>query len=149
MRNAREAESRPYIFAYLHKDPRDLCFYFRVKNFGKTGGRIDNIVVSPKLKFVYDSEVKDFLNRAILAPGQLLQFIVVEEKEETLKYDYKINICYSPVFDESKKYCDAYTLVIQYAHQMGYTDSKSSNLTDGENALKNIAGHLDSIRSKI
>lgn len=84
MKNGREAENRPYIFAYLHKDPRDLCFYFRIKNFGKTGARIDNIMVSPNLKFAHNSQVKDFLNQVVLAPGQLLQFIVVEQKEETL-----------------------------------------------------------------
>jgi len=149
MENAREANLRPYVFAYLHKDPRDLCFYFRIKNYGKTGARVDSIQISPSLKFIYNSDVKDFLNRVILPPQQMLQFIVVEEKEETLQHEYKIQIRYSAVYKKSKKYREEYTLVVQYAHQMGYTNSKSSNLSDEANQLQNIANYLDCIRSKI
>lgn len=47
MQRTREEESRPYVFAYLHKDPRDMCFYLRVKNFGKTGARINSFDISP------------------------------------------------------------------------------------------------------
>lgn len=31
LQKTREEESRPYIFAYLHRDPRDFHFSFRVK----------------------------------------------------------------------------------------------------------------------
>lgn len=40
-------------------------------------------------------------------------------------------------------------LVTQYAHMMGYTDNKNSNLTESENALVNIVRQLDSIRNKM
>jgi hypothetical protein len=50
LQKTREEESRPYIFACLHRDPRDVYFYFRIKNYGKTGGEIESIIVSP---FIY------------------------------------------------------------------------------------------------
>ena len=37
MKTARLEESRPYIIANLVKDPRDRCFYLKIKNYGKTG----------------------------------------------------------------------------------------------------------------
>lgn len=146
---SREEESRPYIFAYLHRDPRDLCFYFRVKNYGKTGGKIDSIIISPQLKFIDNLDASNFLNNVVLAPDQMLQFILLETKEETTKNSYIINIQYHQTNNGEKNYEEKYSLVTQYSSQMGYTDSKSSNLSETENALKNIASYLDSIRTKL
>lgn len=149
MQESRKAESRPYVFAYLHKDPRDLCFYLRIKNYGKTGALIENIEISPKLKFVGETETKDFLKNVVLAPDQLLQFIVLEQKEETMKCNYNIGLRYKSTQTDKEQFEESYTLILQYAHQMGYTDNKTSNISPEANALKNIAGYLDSIRSKL
>lgn len=149
MQESRKAESRPYVFAYLHKDPRDLCFYLRIKNYGKTGALIENIEISPKLKFVGETETKDFLKNVVLAPDQLLQFIVLEQKEETMKCNYNVGLRYKSTQTDKEQFEESYTLIVQYAHQMGYTDNKTSNISPEANALKNIAGYLDSIRSKL
>ena len=145
----REEESRPYIFAHLHKDPRDICFYFRIKNYGKTGGKIESIEISPKLKFVGDKDIGEFLNNVILAPNQILQFILPERNEETAKKTYDVNIKYHQINDSKKSYEEKYSLLTQYSSQMGYTDSNSSNLSSDENSLKNIANYLDCIRNKM
>ena len=149
LQESREAESRPYIFAYLDKDPRDLCFYLRVKNFGKSGAMLNNVSISPNLK-LYDAALpEDFLRNVILAPSQTLEFIVLEQKDETLKNDYSVCLKYSSIGSISKQYNEEYKLTLQDAHQMGYTDNKQSNLSDEANALRNIANHLDSLRRKL
>jgi len=56
---------------------------------------------------------------------------------------------YYPTNNYKKIYEEKYTLITQYSAHMGYTENSSSNLTEGENALRNIASHLDSIRNKI
>lgn len=149
MQNTREEESRPYIFAHLHKDPRDICFSFRVKNYGRTSGKIGYIEISPQLKFVGDQNAGEFLNNVILAPNQMLQFILIERYKETSRKTYDVTIKYFSTNNSKKTYNERYSLITQYSSKMGYTDHKSSNLPDGENALNNIANYLDSIRSKI
>lgn len=149
MQEAREAESRPYVFAYLDKDPRDLRFYLRFKNYGKSGAKLNMVSISPILKFYHDAEPQNFLRNVILAPSQTLEFLLFEQKEETLKNDYAINLQYSSVGDSQKQYHEEYTLIIQYICQMGYTEIKKNNLSDEANALRNIARHLDSMRRKL
>jgi len=149
LQEAREAESRPYIFAYLDKDPRDLCFYLRVKNYGKSGAKLNNVSISPKLKLNNAALPEDFLRNVIIAPSQILEFIVLEEKDETLKNDYSVCLNYSSVGNTSKKYREEYTLTLQYAHQMGYADNYQNKISNEANALRNIANHLDSLRRKL
>ncbi len=148
LQKTREEESRPYIFAHLHRDPRDMCFYLRVKNYGKTGGMIDKISISPGLKFYGEKDVGQFLNNVILAPGQLLQFIILEKHGETSDKNYEVNISYHQTNNE-KLYEEKYPLSLQYSSEMGHTDSNRSNYTNQENTLLNIANYLDSIRSKL
>jgi hypothetical protein len=149
MKKSREAESRPYVFAYLDKDPRDVCFYFRIKNYGKTGAKLDKVSIVPELKLWEEPISEYFLKDVILAPTQMLEFMLVEEKDETLKKNYSVSLQYSPVDDRTKQYSDEYTLTVQYAPQMGYTEHEQNALTNEENALKNISNHLDSIRRKL
>lgn len=149
LQKTREEESRPYIFSYLHKDPRDMCFYFRIKNYGRTGGKIENIEVSPQLQFVDKKQVGEFLNNVILAPNQMLQFIVLERYGETSQKSYNVKIKYHSTSNLKKLHEEIYSLITQYSSQMGFTDNKASGLTEEENAMKNIANHLDSIRCKI
>lgn len=149
LQKTREEESRPYLFAYLDKDPRDICFYLRVKNFGKTSGKVEEISISPQMKFAKDKEIGQFLNNVILAPNQLLQFILIERNKETAQKTYDVCIRYHQTNDSKRIYEEKYSLLTQYSAQMGYTDNSSSNLSEEGNALKNIANYLDSIRNKI
>lgn len=146
LQQTREVESRPYVFVYLDKEPRDHCFYLRVKNYGKSIARIDGVEISPKLKLAGDALPEDFLKNVIIAPTQILEFIVLGQKDEIAENDYSVRIFYSSVGKTSKKYCEEYTLTLQYTRQMGYTDSNRRNLNDEANALRNIASHLDSLR---
>ena len=149
MKDAREEESRPYVFVYLDKDPRDLCFYLRIRNYGKSGARLNSVSITPSLKLCDEAMPENFLENVILAPSQTLEFIVLEKKDETLKSDYSISLRYETTGSNKKEYSDEYRLTVQYAHQMGYTDNKQSNLRGEANALRNIASHLDSMRRKM
>lgn len=149
MKKTRVAESRPYVFVSLHKDPRDICFYLRVKNYGKTGAIINNLAITPALKLVDNEDKLRFLERSVLAPNQTLQFLVLERWEETCDNDYSVDIDYMMVGDTNCRFHERYVLVVQYAHQMGFIDKKRSELSSSENSLKTIAEHLDSIRYKL
>lgn len=149
MRVSREAESRPYVFVYLDKDPRELCFYLRVRNYGKSGAKIQSVSITPNLNLPGGALPENFLKNVVLAPSQNLEFIVVGKKDETLKNDYDIRVRYTSIGDVRKQYSDQYTLTVRYVRQMGYTDIKRNNLSDEANALRNIASHLDSIRRKL
>lgn len=148
MRKTREAEGRPYVLVNLNKDPRDMCFYLRIKNYGKSGAIIKQIVISPHMKLVETKLGDSVLNGCLLAPNQILQFILLEEWKETCETTYSVDILYVST-DQAKEFREQYELVTQYAHQMGYTENKKSNLNNAENALANIACHLDSIRTKM
>ncbi len=148
MKVARDAESRPYVFAYLDKDPRDTCCYFRIKNYGKTGAIIENVTVTPNFKFAHKKKTEDFLNGVLLPPNKMLYFIVQDKKDEIMN-TYQIEITYFSASDSKLKYCEKYELLFQYTRQMGYSNTERDDLDDTENSLKNIAGHLDSIRQKM
>lgn len=149
MKNSREAESRPYVFIYLDKDPRDMCFFVRIRNYGKSGAKINHVSITPNLKLYDNGLPENFLENVILAPSQTLEFIVLEEKEETMENDYSVSIQYSSIAESKRQYSEEYMLTIQYAHQMGYTDNSHSNLSDEANALRNISNQLDSMRRKL
>lgn len=149
IKQSREEENRPYIFANLQKDSRDIGFYLKIKNYGKTGGKLKSITISPSLKFVNDSNIDTFLNNVILAPAQSIQFIILEKSEETSKNNYQVSIKYESTNINNKVYLEDYILITQYESLMGYTNSKRTNLSDAENALVSIAGYLDSIRNKL
>jgi hypothetical protein len=149
VQKTREEESRPYIFAYLNKDPRDSYFHFRIKNYGKRGGEISDLNINPPLEFIGKRDVKEFLNNVILAPGQALNFILLEKDEVTSQRKYDVSIKYASSYNPKKIYNEVYTLLTHYSEQMGYVDTKKSSFSDEANELRNIASYLDSIRNKL
>ncbi len=149
MKESREAESRPYVFVYLDKDPRDMCFFLRIRNYGKSGAKLNHVSITPNLKLCDDGLPENFLKNIILAPSQTLEFIVLEGKEETMKNDYSVSIQYSSMDGSGRQYTEEYMLTIQYAHQMGYTNNGRDNLSNEASALCNISNQLDSIRRKL
>jgi len=148
MRKTREAEGRPYVLINLSKDPRDMCFYLRIKNYGKSGAMIQSMNISPQMKLIETKLGDSVLHGCILAPNQTLQFILLEKWKETCEIAYSVDITYSTL-DQSTEFHEQYDLITQYAHQMGYTENKKSGLNNAENCLTNIANYLDSIRNKM
>lgn len=148
MQITREEESRPYVFIYLDKDPRDEWFYLRIRNYGKMGARIEEVNICPTLKLQNNGDISEILKEVILAPNQTIELIIESHKKETSKNDYKVDFKYSNLTNK-KVYYEKYTLIIQYSRFMGYTEASASNLTPTENSLRNIADHLDTIRRKI
>lgn len=149
MQKNRLEDSRPYIMANLVKDPRDRCFYVRIKNYGKTGAVISNITILPDLNLVKDSGEKIVLAGCMFPPDHMIQLIVLEEWEKTSENDYNVEISYDSLESKPRHFTEKYKLVVQYAHLQGYTDSNKSGLNKPENAIINIADCLDSIRNKM
>lgn len=149
MKKARKEDSRPYIMANLVKDPRDMCFYIRIKNYGKTGAIIDNLEISPDLKLIKESGENISLKGCMFPPQHVIQFIILEKWDETSKNDYCIKISYDSIEDKKRHFADEYKLVTQYAHMQGYTNKKKSGASDIDNALISISNSLDSIRNKL
>lgn len=104
MEKGREEESRPYLFANLERDSRDMCFYLKIKNHGKTGCRIENISIEPNMKFVHGIILNECLPSTVIAPGQMLRFIIVEKWELTYKNNYLIEISYSETSNSKNEY---------------------------------------------
>lgn len=146
---SREEESRPYIFINLHKDPRDNWFSLRIKNYGRTGGRIISISILPNLKYIDENNIEEFLKDAVLAPNQLIQCGVLNEKKDIYDNEYRVSIEYISTYNGTKVYKEEYKITTQYASQMAYVDASNSGLSPEVNQLKSIAGHLDSIRNKL
>lgn len=149
MKNTREAESRPYVFAYLYREPRDGLFTFRIKNYGKSGAKIDSVRITPSIQFIDNADPQNFLANVIMAPAQSLQFLTLKQEQDMGETEYSIDIIYSALYGKQEKFSEKYTITIQYSDQMGYVDSSQSNISPEANALKNIANHLESINSKM
>lgn len=149
MQKNRLEDSRPYIMINLVKDPRDRCFYVRIKNYGKTGAVLSSITISPDLNFVKDSGEKIVLDGCMFPPNHMIQLIVLEEWEKTSENDYNVEITYDSLESNPRHFTEKYKLVVQYAHLQGYTDTQKSGKSDVENAIINISNSLDSIRNKM
>jgi len=149
MKQNREEDSRPYIFVYMHKNPRDNTFSLVVKNYGKSGARIEKINIEPKLKFVAKPMEDDFMKNVVLAPNQMVHFMLGERAVETYKKDYIAQVSYKSVTLENKKHYDErYEMITEYASSMGYAHYESSK-DKSENALIRIAAELDSIKNNL
>ena len=149
MQESREAESRPYIFIYLDLDPRETNFRLRVKNYGKSGGKIEMVSFDPNPIFLSDVKPENIMKDVVFAPLQSVDIMLKERKTETIKCEYRVKLHYSSVSENKKVYKEEYVLVMQYAGQMGYSEHKKSKLSDEANALTNIASHLDYIKRKV
>lgn len=146
----REEESRPYIFANLHKDPRDLWFSLRIKNYGKTGAKIKSISITPTVKLNYDKDVSEMLNNIVMAPSQLMQVGIMNKKEEIYKIEnFTVTIKYSPTYNLKKEYDESYEISSIFAKGLSYEKTTRNNKNIIENELINISQYLDSIRNKL
>ena len=149
MKKSRMEDSRPYLMANLVKDPRDLCFYLRIKNYGKTGAILKKLEVTPDLNLVKDSGEKISLEGCLFPPQHVIQFIVMEQWSVTCENDYTVVLSYDSLEEKERHFSEEYKLVTQYAHLQGYTDSKKSGANNIENAIISISNSLDSIRNKM
>lgn len=149
MQQGRQEESRPYLMASFVKDPRDKCFFIRIKNYGKTGAIITRLNITPDLKLVESTGGKIDLAGSLFPPEYMLQIIVLEEWEKTCEKEYHIEISYDSLETSVRHFTDEYKLGLQYAHLQGYSNTKRQGYNKTENELANIADIMDSIRNKI
>lgn len=147
---AREEEARPYIFLNLYKDPRDEWFSLRIKNYGKTGGKIKFVNITPSVHFSSKINISELLKDFVMAPSQLMNFTILNQKKEIYDIMYfTINIKYSPTYNLKKEYNETYTVSANFGKGLAYTDKTRTNTNIIENEMINISQHLDSIRNKM
>lgn len=147
LRKTRESESRPYLFLYLAKIPREQHYYLVLRNYGKTGGKISNARVSPGLPFLKGAADASFLNNTVVAPEQSIHLLIYDAAKTIQETDYSVSLCYEDM--AGKKYREDYVLNLEYVYSTGFSDHNKSNYTASENALHNIASSLDSITMKM
>lgn len=150
MQQSREDESRPYVFANLHKDPRDTRFSLIIKNYGNSSAQIESIDIEPKLKFISQEMPDNFMKGVVLAPNQMVYFLIAEKTVETYKKKYIAQISYKSVALRNQKiYDEQYEILTDYASNMGYSNIVNSSSSKSESALVNIVSELESIRFNI
>lgn len=147
LRKTRESESRPYLFLYLAKIPREQHYYLVLRNFGRTGGKICNAKISPGLPFLKGVADASFLDNTVVAPSQSIHLLVYDEAKMIQETDYSVSLCYEDM--AGKKFQEDYVLNLEYVYGTGFSDHSKSNYTASENALHNIASSLDGITMKI
>lgn len=147
MKNAREAESRPYLFAYLSADPKHSLFYLVLKNNGKTGAEITRLRIDPEIGFIRGANDGSVFDGVVIAPGQSVQTLIPNVDKTIPDTRYLVQLRYKDLY-EYASYSEEYALNQQYANDLGSVNTKHSNCTETENALINIAETLDTIKAK-
>ena len=146
MIKTREEDNRPYVFANLEKDPRDRFFTLKIKNYGKLSAKINKIEIEPTIDFIHGNESK-FLSGTIIAPGQVLPYIIFTDSKELSKCSYNISVDYESL--NSKRYYEVYVIALEYLKEMAYCDHDKSNFTQTDNQLYNISVNLEKINNKL
>jgi len=149
MKDSREAESRPYVFIYLDKIPRETHCFLRIKNYGKSGAQLNDVSITPNLTFNKGALPRDFLSSVILAPSQSLEFLVFDVKDEILENSYTVHLQYMSVDGNKKQYKDDYILLMNYIPQLGYIGGGPTDLSSEAKELQRIGNQLDSIKHKL
>lgn len=147
LRQTRESESRPYLFLYLAKIPREQHYYLVLRNYGKTGGRIINTTIAPGLPFLKGAGDASFLNNTVVAPNQSIHLLVYDEAKVIQETEFSVCLGYEDM--TGKRFEESYVLNLEYVYSTGFSDHSKSNFTASENALHNIASSLDSITMKM
>lgn len=114
---SRIEESRAYIVFYIDKKKSEDIHSLIIKNFGKSGGKLIDISITPKLDITkispdYDSTVADIKN-IFLAPGQYIKsnfdFRYYPDKKFSVIVNYE---CMGKVYAES------YIIDLSYARSV-------------------------------
>lgn len=149
MRATREEEIRPYVFAYLAFVPREnqRCTLV-LKNYGKCGARITAFFIEPGLNLVHGETDCSFLANMILAPGQAIRLLAIDPDKKLHEEQFAVLISYQTL-DKTKCYSENYTLIQQYVAESAYAETNQSGCEKWQNALINISGSLDTIKTNM
>ena len=68
-----EADSRPYVVAYLVYQEAPSHIYLCIKNFGQTSAVVNSLKIEPELS-LHQKTSNELMNDTMLAPNQQVHF---------------------------------------------------------------------------
>ncbi|WP_320129633.1 hypothetical protein [uncultured Sphaerochaeta sp.] len=149
MKITRENELRPYIFGQFTKfNDYNNMIDFQIRNSGKTGGIIKEIVVTPEFPLVDKNDKLNLLENFVLAPNQLFTVQLFGKIKDLTSNIYKIHIKYQAI-GSTRSYTEDYKIPLVAYALMGHSYTSSGGISDEANAMKNIASILSSINKRI
>lgn len=147
MKASREADSRPYLFAYLAYIPCETkrCRLI-LRNYGKRGAIIKAFSISPSVDLPKGKSDCGFFSGTTIAPGQSIQILVLDKDLETKDTTYVVKTEYEDSMG-GNRYSESYTLIQQYVNELTSVTTNRSGMTKPESAVIDIAHSLDTIKN--
>ena len=140
-----EANSRPYVVAYLVYQESPSHIYLCVKNFGQSSAIVKTLKIEPSFS-LYKKNCNETINKTMLAPNQQLHFLVSKEDKEKIicenNFDFSVDIEYQDCCT-NKIYIENYMMNMEYVMTVLSTENSRSNLTSEQNSLRNIEKILE------
>lgn len=139
-----EANSRPYVVAYLVYEEFHNCVYLCVKNFGTTSAIINSLQITPKIDLCEKSS-NEVLNDTMIAPNQQVHFLALDEtKQDRFQretYAGTVSITYTDC-STGKQYQETYKITTEYTNEVMSLRSSNSGMNKLENSIRNIENIL-------
>lgn len=135
-----EANSRPYVVAYLVYDEYACCVYLCVKNFGNTSAVVKSMTIDPGFN-LHTKTCNEVMADTMLAPNQQFHFLALNEdrNDRFEKENYVATVTMRYVDCSSKKeYTETYKISTEYTNEILSVRPSKSNLNQTENSLRNI-----------
>lgn len=140
-----EADSRPYVVAYLVYQESPNHIYLCIKNFGKTSAIVKSLNIDPEFS-LHKKTSSELMNNTMLAPNQQLHFLVLNEDKDKIIheniFEFFVDIKYQDCCT-NKIYSETYKMNMEYVMTVLSVEHNKTSLTPEQNALHNIERILD------
>lgn len=145
-----EADTRPYVVAYLVYEEYSSNLYFCVKNFGRSSAIINTLSISPDIQ-MKDRPISSAFKGAMIAPMQQFHFVLLEREKrriiETSEYSHDIKISYVDC-TTGKNYSESYKDNIEYVREVCSSRTTHSSYSKIENSMDNMEKCLQFIKNR-
>ena len=140
-----EANSRPYVVAYLVYQESPSHIYLCIKNYGKSSAIVKSLKIEPEFS-LHKKSSNELMNGTMLAPNQQLHFLISNNDKNKILYenifDFTVAIEYQDVCTK-KNYIETYKINMEYVMTVLSVEHNKTNLTPEQNSLHNIERILD------
>ena len=140
-----EANSRPYVVAYLVYQESPSHIYLCIKNFGNTSAIVKSLNIIPEIS-LHKRTSNELINDTMLAPNQQLHFLVLNEDKEKIinenVFEFSVDIKYQDCCT-NRTYSETYKMNMEYVMTVLSIEHSRTNLTPEQNSLRNIEKILD------
>lgn len=140
-----EANSRPYVVAYLVYQEAPSHIYLCIKNFGKTSAIVKSLNIKPEFS-LHKKSSNELINGTMLAPNQQLHFLVLNEDKDKIIHENVFKFSVAIEYQDcctNKVYNENYKMNMEYVMTVLSIDHSRTNLTPEQNSLRNIEKILE------